>query len=123
MGDDHVPVRTGRVVERTAFFDRERLGNVDLHMLDVFAVPDRLEQTVGEAKGEDVLGSLLAQEVIDAKDLVLGEDLVHGRVEQDRGSARSVPKGFSMMMRARSVSSASASILTTAGAATGGMLR
>ncbi len=37
--------------------------------------------------------------------------------------ARSVPKGFSMMIRALSVSPASASTCTTAGAAAGGTLR
>ena len=38
----------------------------------------------GEAKGHDVLGRLLAEEVVDAEDLVLGEDLVHLGVERAR---------------------------------------
>jgi hypothetical protein len=38
------------------------------------AVPDRLEDAVGEPKGEDVLDRLLAQIMIDAEDLGLIED-------------------------------------------------
>jgi hypothetical protein len=43
------------VVEIGASFDRERLGPVDLHVADVLAVPDRLEQAVGEPEGQDVV--------------------------------------------------------------------
>ncbi len=45
------------------------------------AVPDRLEEPVGEPQREDVLGRLLAQEMVDAEDLGLVEDLVHLGVE------------------------------------------
>jgi len=55
VGDDHVPVGAGVVVEIGASFDRERLGHVDLHVADVPAVPDRLEQAVGEPEGQDVV--------------------------------------------------------------------
>ena len=67
MGDDHVAIRSGRLVERRTFAEPERLGNVDLHVIDEVAVPDRLEQPVGEAECEDVLRRLLAEEVIDAE--------------------------------------------------------
>ena len=40
------------------------------------AVPDRLEEAVGEPQREDVLRRLLAEEVVDAEDLLLVEDLV-----------------------------------------------
>ena len=50
---------------------------------DGVAVPDRLEQAVREAEREDVLGRLLAQEVVDPEDLLLGEHLVQLRVELD----------------------------------------
>src|SRR4051794_31969620 len=49
------------------------------------AIPDRLEEDIGEAKGEDVLNRLLSEVVIDAVDLWLGEDGVDGRVELSRG--------------------------------------
>jgi hypothetical protein len=69
VGDDHVPVGAGVVVEVGASFDRERLGHVDLHVGDVLAVPDRFEQAVGEPEGQDVVDRLLAEEVVDPEDL------------------------------------------------------
>ncbi len=53
-------------------------------MIDEIAVPDRLEQAVAEAEGEDVLRRLLAEEMVDAEDLVLVEHLVQFGVERDR---------------------------------------
>ena len=53
-------------------------------MIDEVAVPDRLEQPVAEAEGKDVLRRLLAQEVVDAEDLVLRKDLVQLGVQRDR---------------------------------------
>ena len=53
-------------------------------MVDEVAVPDRLEQAVGEAEGQDVERRLLAEEVVDAEDLVLVEHLVELRVERLR---------------------------------------
>ena len=81
VGDDHVAVRAGRLVEPDALLERQRLGHVDLHVVDVVAVPDRLEQAVGEAEGEDVLRRLLAEEVVDAEDLALVERLVQRGVQ------------------------------------------
>ena len=82
MRDHHVPVGPRGVVERAPFIDRQRLGNIDLYVLDVVPIPDRLEQSVGEAKRQDVLGGFFAEEVIDSEDLIFREDLVHRRVEQ-----------------------------------------
>ncbi len=84
VGDDHVAVSAGGLVELRAPLETEGLGDVDLHVVDEVAVPDRLEETVGEAEGQDVLGGLLAQEVVDAEDLRLVEDLVDARVERHR---------------------------------------
>ena len=81
MGDHHVPVGPGLLVEGGPGLDAEGLGHVDLDVVDVLAVPDRLEQPVGEAEGQDVLGRLLAQEVVDPEDLVVVEDLAHQRVQ------------------------------------------
>src|SRR6516165_10715796 len=67
VGDHHVAIRPGRLVEGGTRGEPERLGNVNLHMIDEVAVPDRLEQPVGEAECEDVLRWLLAQEVVDAE--------------------------------------------------------
>ena len=85
MGDDHVAEGARLLVEAAAPADRELLGDVDLHVLDVVGVPDGLEEAVGEAQGEDVLRRLLAEEVVDAQDLALVEVLVQHRVELPRG--------------------------------------
>ena len=79
MGDDHVAIGAGLLVEADALAEVEGLRHVDLHMVDEIAVPDRLEQAVGEPEGENVLRRLLAEEMIDAENLVLGEDLVQSR--------------------------------------------
>jgi hypothetical protein len=50
VGDDHVPVGAGVVVEIRAPLDREGLGHVDLHVGDVLAVSHRLEQAVANRK-------------------------------------------------------------------------
>ena len=84
----------------------EGLGHVDLDVVDVLPVPDRLEQAVGESERQDVLRRLLAQEVVDPEDLVLGEDSCTWSLSSS-ALARSVPNGFSMMIRARSASPAS----------------
>ena len=99
VGDDHVAVGAGLLVEAGALAEPERLRHVDLHVIDEVAVPDRLEQAVGEAEGEDVLRRLLAEEMIDAEDLLLGEHLVQLARSATTALARSVPNGFSMMMR------------------------
>ena len=72
------------VVERAAPGDAEALGHRDLHAGDLVAVPDRLEQAVGEAEGQQVLDRLLAQEVVDPEDLALVEDPADGLVELAR---------------------------------------
>jgi predicted nucleic acid-binding protein len=82
VGDDHVPERARLLVEGGAAVDRERLGDVDLDVVDVVSVPDRLEQAVREAKRQDVLDGLLAEEVVDPEDLLLGEHCVHRRVQR-----------------------------------------
>ena len=84
MGDHHVLVGAGALVEVGALVEAECLGNVDLDVVDEVAVPDRLEQAVGEPERQDVLRGLLAEEVVDAEDLVFPERLVNEVVEFDR---------------------------------------
>ena len=74
MGDDHVAIGAGLLVEADALAEIERLRHVDLDVVDEIAVPDRLEEAVAEPESQDVLRRLLAEEVIDAEDLILGED-------------------------------------------------
>ena len=78
---EHVADRPDGVVERAAALDADRLGHRDLHTAHVAAVPDRFEQRVGEAEHEEVLDGLLAEVVVDAEDVRLGEHLVEHDVE------------------------------------------
>ena len=71
---DHVADRAGLLVEAPRPCDAEALGHGDLHAIDVVAVPDRLQERIGEAEIEQVLHRLLAEIVVDAEDRVLGED-------------------------------------------------
>ena len=72
------------LVERAAVLDPDRLGDGDLDMVDVAAVPDRLEDPVAEPEDEEVADRLLAEVVIDPIDLRLAEDLADLAVEPDR---------------------------------------
>ena len=74
----------GALVEAAALADAEVLGERDLHARDVVAVPDRLEERVGEAEVEDVHDRLLAEVVVDPEDRLLGEDRPGDRVQLDR---------------------------------------
>ena len=94
----HVTRRAGGVVERRAAADADVLGHGDLHRVDVVGVPDRLEQLVGEAQRHDVLDRLLAQVVVDAEDVLGGEDLVDEPLSSS-ALARSCPNGFSTTTR------------------------
>ena len=73
---DHVLERPCPVVVRSSPFQGEALVPHDLHLLDVIAVPQLLEDAVGEAQPQDVLHRLQMQKVVDAKDGFLGEGLV-----------------------------------------------
>ena len=101
---DDVAQRPGGLVEAAAVLDAELLGHGDLDVVDVAAVPDRLEDGVGEAQGQDVLDRLLAQVVVDAEDLVLVEGAVQRRRRGPAALARSRPKGFSTTSRAKAPS-------------------
>ena len=78
---DDVAQGAGLLVEGAAAFDAEGFSDGDLHVVDVVAFPDRLEDAVGEAEDEEVLDGLLAEVVIDAEDLALVEDGVDLMVE------------------------------------------
>jgi len=82
VGDDHVAVGACALVEPGARPDGQLLGHVDLNARHVIAVPDRFEQSVGEAEGKDVLSRLLPEEVVDAIDLIFAERLVQRRVQR-----------------------------------------
>ena len=72
----------GLLVERAPTLNAETLGHRDLNRFDVVAVPDGLQEGIGEAKEQEVLDRLLAQVVVDSEDtrfrIVLGGEWVQG---------------------------------------------
>ena len=68
---NHVAHNARRFVVAAASFDADRLGVGQLHVIYVLAIPQRLEDAVGEAKDEQVLDSLFAEIMVDAINLLL----------------------------------------------------
>ena len=92
---DDVARHAGLLVELAAPLDADLLGDGDLHVVDVLAVPERLEDAVGEAEDEEVLDRLLAEVVIDAEDLALVErraTIVVQRLARSRGRGRTASR-------------------------------
>ena len=90
------------------------LGDGDLHVVDVLLVPQRLEDAVGEAQHQQVLHRLLAEVVIDAIGLALGEAPGHRRAMTSRALSRSRPIGFSTMTRVKAACSSGSLIMPAA---------
>ena len=82
----HVTQRAGGVVVATASaFHAEVFGAGDLHVVDVAAVPVRLEERVGKAQHHDVLGGLFAQVMVDAVGVVFRKGARDGFIKRLRG--------------------------------------
>ena len=112
----------GLFVEASAPSHAERFGHRDLNTLDIMAVPQRLEQRIGETEIEEVLDRLFAEEVIDTKDGRFGEHSCTSSFSA-RADARSRPNGFSSATRASATQLARENPVTTAPKAPGGMAR
>ena len=93
---DDVARGADAVVVAGAAADADVLGHRDLHVVDVVAVPDRLEHRVGEAQGQQVLDRLLAEVVVDPAPDGKTSPMVALR---SRALCRSWPNGFSMTTR------------------------
>jgi hypothetical protein len=74
--DHDVANGADRVVEAAAIRDTEVLGHRDLNAVDAVAIPDGLEDRIGEAQEEDLRQPHQTQEVVDAVELVLSDVLV-----------------------------------------------
>ena len=55
-------------------FDADRFRRRNLHMIDVGAVPKRLDHAIGEAEDHQVLNGFLAEIVVDAENLFFSEN-------------------------------------------------
>lgn len=72
------------VVAAAAGFDALRFGDGDLHMIDVIAIQQWLEDRIAAAEQQDVLHCFLAEVVIDAEDLILAEQFAKRKAEFSR---------------------------------------
>jgi len=81
----HVAQCPGFVVELAAAFHAQFLGHRDLHVFDQSAPPQRLEQCIAETQRHEILHRLLAEVVIDAINLFLGEHLADLGVDEVGG--------------------------------------
>src|SRR3989304_10006973 len=84
----HVPDRPRLPVEIAPPLDADRFGHGDLDVVDVIAVPNRLEDPVAEPEDEEVLDGFLSQEVVDPVHLLSPEPRKNLPVK--RASARKV---------------------------------
>ena len=80
----HVAQRARAFVISRAALHAERFRGGDLDVIDVAAIPDRLEDRVCEPEHENVLRGLFPEEVIDPVSLILGERAVHDAIELAR---------------------------------------
>ena len=80
----HVAQRAGGIVKTAAVADAEPLVHGDLHVIDMIAIPDRLEHSVGKAQHQNVLHGFLAEIMIDPVDLVLVYQLEQRLVQRAR---------------------------------------
>src|SRR5260370_39862 len=74
-GRNEVAGRARRFIKTAAALDTERFRRGDLDVIDVIAVPKRLEDAVAKAQHEQVLHGVLAEVVIDAVDLLFVENV------------------------------------------------
>src|SRR5450759_4432517 len=81
---DDVAQAAGSLVKRAAATHAEILGQRDLDAGHAIAVPDRLEEGIGEAEIKDVHDRLLAEEVIDAEDRIFREHRPRDAIELPR---------------------------------------
>ena len=72
---NHVAESARRFIKTAAALDTERFRRGDLHVIDIIAVPERLENPVAEAQNEKVLHGVLTKVMVDAVDLLFVENI------------------------------------------------
>ena len=120
---DDVADGAGLVVESAAALDAEVFRHGDLHALDVVAIPERLQERIGEAEEQHVLDRPLPKVMVDAEDRRFVETCSSRMRLSSCAEARSRPKGFSTMTRAPLAQPDFASCSTTSPNSAGGMAR
>src|SRR5258705_13833967 len=79
---DHIADGAGAVIVATATLHADLFGHQNLHVVDVAAIPERLEDAVAEPEGQNVLDGLFAQIVVDPVDLAFVEHAQYLAVER-----------------------------------------
>jgi hypothetical protein len=85
MVRDHIAKSAGGFVKASAVFDAHGFRGGDLHVVDVIAIPERLDDVVGKPENQNVLHGFFAEVMVDAVDLIFVEDLLEFFVELTRG--------------------------------------
>ena len=80
----HIAHGTRSIVIGAAPGHIDCLSHRDLHMVDVFRLPQRLEQDIGKAHRHQVLDGFLAQIMVDPVDLLFREMPRQNRVQRPR---------------------------------------
>src|SRR5882724_10920955 len=87
----HVAKRARSFVKAATVLDADGFGRGDLHVVNVVAIPERLDDVVGKAEDHDVLHGLFAEIVIDAVDLLLSDSTGPASVRWAKRSAEPLP--------------------------------
>ncbi len=72
------------IVVAASLFHAHGFAHGNLHVIDVAPVPDRFENSVGEAEGQNVLDRFFAQVVIDAVNLLFVHHLQQLLIQRSR---------------------------------------
>src|SRR2546425_930686 len=90
---DDVAQNAGRVIEPASLLDPDRLGRDNLNVVDVFSIPEGLENRICKTKDQDVLHRLLAQVMVNPICLAFIEVLADGAIQSLCG-CEIPPEGF-----------------------------
>src|SRR6185437_1590527 len=89
----HVADRTSLVVKLATTLNAKLFRHRDLDTLDVVAVPDRLQKTIGEAKNQQIEDRLFTKVVVDPKNSCFWKHRPKSSIQLLRGS-KIVSEGF-----------------------------
>ena len=81
---EHIAECAAFFIVAAAMLHAERLRRCNLHMIDVSAIPNRLDNGVGKPKRKDILHRLFAEIVVNSINLLFLEYIVDIGIEQPR---------------------------------------
>src|ERR1700680_1132241 len=93
MALNHIPQGACRFIKGGALLHSEGLRGRDLNVVNVIAIPKRLENSVPKSQRQKILDRIFPQKMIDPIDLRLVEDFENCTVELS-GRGKVVAKGF-----------------------------